>query len=72
MDDTLKEMLPFLIPLIVLELALLIFALVDLVKREKVRGGNKVVWAIIIVIINIIGPIIYLVFGRLENPVDSD
>lgn len=52
------------IPLVLIQLGLMIFALVDLVKRDKVKGGNKVVWALVIVLINIIGPIVYLIFGR--------
>jgi len=70
--DKIVEFLPLLIPLIVIELALLIIALIDLVKREHVRGGNKIVWVLIIIFINLIGPIIYLIFGRQEKPDDSD
>ena len=65
-------MLPFLIPLFVLEVALMVIALVDLVKRERVRGGNKVVWALVIILINIIGPIVYPLLGRGEGTVDGD
>ena len=66
------DMLPFLIPLVILGIALLVIALVDLVKREHVTGGNKVVWVLIIIFINIIGPIIYLLFGRRETTIDRD
>ncbi len=64
--------LPFLIPLFLLQLGLMVFALVDVIKRKKVKGGNKVVWILIIVLINLIGPIIYLAIGRKEDAVDSD
>lgn len=64
--DTIVEILPFLIPLLILQLILLIVALVDLIKRQKVRGDNKVLWALLIVLVNIIGPIVYLIFGREE------
>ncbi len=67
-----KEMVKFLIPLILIDLVLLVVSLVDLVKREHVRGGNKIVWVLIIIFINLIGPIIYLIFGRQEKPDDSD
>lgn len=67
-----QDMLPFLIPLIIIEIALLIISLSDLVKREHVRGGNKIVWVLVIVFIQTIGPIIYLLYGRQEKPVDSD
>jgi uncharacterized membrane protein YozB (DUF420 family) len=65
-------MLPFLIPLFVLEVALMVIALVDLVKRERVRGNNKVVWALVIIFVSIIGPIVYLLLGRGEGTVDGD
>ena len=39
--NVIKGMLPFLIPVALIQLTLLIIALMDLVKREYVRGGNK-------------------------------
>ncbi len=64
--DTIVEMLPFIIPLLILQLALMIVALVDLIKRQRVKGDNKVLWALLIVLVNIIGPVVYLIFGREE------
>jgi hypothetical protein len=69
---TLIRLLPFLVPLFLLELGLLVFALLDVVRRRRVRGNNKVVWILVIVLINVIGPIIYLAVGRQEDGVDSD
>ena len=69
--ELIKDMLPFLIPLIVIELVLVVIALVDLIKRPQVRG-NKLVWVLIIVFVEIIGPILYLALGRKERVVDSD
>jgi len=66
-DIDVMQMLPFLIPLIILELALLIWALLDVLKREHVRGGNKTVWILVIVLFSIIGPVVYFIFGREEN-----
>ena len=54
-----------LLPLIVIQLGLMVYALVDLAKRERVKG-DKWIWVVVIVLINIIGPIIYLVAGREE------
>jgi hypothetical protein len=68
----LKDMLPFLIPLVIIEVALLVIALVDLIRRENVRGDSKVVWIIVIIVFGVIGPVVYFLFGRKENPVDSD
>jgi hypothetical protein len=57
----------FLIPLFLLQLALLVIAILDLVKREHVTGGNKLVWALVIIFINVIGPIVYLIAGRKDS-----
>ena len=63
--ETLKELLPLLIPVILLELALMAIALLDLVRRERTRGP-KWAWALVIVVVNLIGPILYLLLGREE------
>jgi hypothetical protein len=63
--ETLKELLPLLIPVILLELALVAVALVDLVRRERTRGP-KWAWALVIVFVNLVGPILYLLLGREE------
>lgn len=63
--DTLSELLPFLIPVILLQIALMVVALVDLVRRERTRGP-KWAWALVIVFFNLIGPVVYLLFGREE------
>ena len=65
------DILPFLIPLVVIELLLMVIALVDIAKRPSVRG-NKVVWILVIVLVQIIGPAVYLIAGRKEIPVDRD
>jgi uncharacterized membrane protein len=44
----------------------LIFALVDLLKREK-TNGPKWLWVIIIVFVNMIGPIVYFIVGRRDE-----
>jgi hypothetical protein len=66
------SLLPLLIPILLLELGLMIFALVNIITRKQVRGGNKVVWILVVVLIQIIGPIVYFAFGRKEEIVDGD
>ena len=68
----LVQMLPYLVPLIVLNTVLLVVALVDLAKRKHVTGGNKIIWILVTVCIQIIGPVIYLLAGRKEESVDCD
>ena len=45
------------VPIVLLELALLGLAIRDLLKDERhVRGGNKALWALVIVFISLLGP----------------
>lgn len=53
-------------PIIVIQLGLMIWALIDLERRPSVRGGNKIVWALIVVFASIIGPVLYFLVGREE------
>jgi len=69
---TIMDMLPFLIPLFVIQLALMVIALVDLFKRENMKTNTRLVWVFVIILINVIGPIVYLLAGRKDKPVDSD
>lgn len=64
--DAIKEYIPLLIPIILIELVLLAIAFSDLLRRKKVRG-QKWAWALAILFIQIFGPIAYLIFGREEE-----
>ncbi len=63
--QTIMKMLPLLIPVILIELVLMVVALVDLIRRERTRGP-KWAWALIIIFVQTIGPIVYLLLGREE------
>ncbi|MCK5761995.1 MAG: PLDc N-terminal domain-containing protein [Candidatus Izimaplasma sp.] len=54
------------IPIILIDLIFRIYAIVDIINEErKVKGGNKVIWIIVIAIVNY-GWVIYFVFGKDE------
>jgi hypothetical protein len=62
-----EQIIALLIPIIVIQLGLMIAALYDLEKADRtVRGGSKLIWALVIVFLNILGPIVYFVAGREE------
>jgi Phospholipase_D-nuclease N-terminal len=61
----LRQVLPFLIPILLLQLGLIVVALIDLARRERTRGP-KWVWVLVILFVNLIGPILYFVVGREE------
>jgi len=52
--------------LLFLQLALMGTALTDLMRREHVRGFTKQVWILLIVMFGIVGPMMYLLYGREE------
>jgi hypothetical protein len=65
--DSIMQYLPFLIPLLILELALMLTALIHVLKHNKYRFGNRILWVIIVVVINFVGPILYFTVGRGEE-----
>ena len=61
------EYLPFIIPIVLVELILMIVALVHLLKHRNFRFGNQIMWVLIVVFLQIIGPILYFTVGRGEE-----
>ena len=64
-----------LLPLIafgVVELALIVFCIVDIVRRPVVLGGRKWVWVVVVVVFSLIGCIVYLAIGRAQPPVSEE
>jgi Phospholipase_D-nuclease N-terminal len=54
-----------LLPLVILQLILLVAALYDLTRpNRRVKGDSKVVWALIVIFVSTIGPILYFLVGR--------
>ena len=64
--EQIQPYIPLLIPLLLIQLALMIVALVDIARRPKTRGP-KWVWVLVVIFINFIGPIVYFVLGREEE-----
>jgi hypothetical protein len=62
-----EQILALLAPIVIIQLGLMIVALYDLEQEDRhVRGGSKLLWALVIVFLNVLGPIVYLVAGREE------
>ena len=57
-----------LVPLLLVQLGLMAYALYDLFQEDRrVRGDSKAMWAIIVVFVNGFGPLLYLFLGRDES-----
>lgn len=61
-----EQYIPLLVPVVLIQLGLMIAAIVDLIRRPQTRGP-KWAWALVILFVNFIGPIIYFVAGRKEE-----
>jgi len=68
-----KQLVLLLIPVIIIQVSLMVAALLDLARRDRrqVQGGSRTLWALVIILINFIGPIVYLLWGR-EVEVDRE
>lgn len=63
----LKEYFPFLIPLVILQLVLSITALIHVLRHPRYRFGNKVMWVLVVLFVQFIGPALYFAVGRGEE-----
>src|SRR4051794_31797085 len=63
------QLLLLIVPIALLQLGLLVAAIIDLLRDDRaVRGGTKGLWAVVIVFVNLIGPVLYFLVGRLDGP----
>ena len=66
--DKIMEFLPFLLPLVVAEFALLGYTLFHILTHNNYKRGNRTLWLVVtIVLMNFIGPIMYFVLGREDH-----
>lgn len=64
--EQLQQLIPLLIPIVLLQLGLMAAALIDLARREKTKGP-KWAWLLVILLVSTIGPILYFVIGRQDE-----
>lgn len=67
MLNTLFEILPLLVPVLLIDIALAVTAVRHVLRHPRYRFGNKAMWLVIVVVLLLFGPIIYFVFGKGEN-----
>jgi hypothetical protein len=65
--EILIKYLPFIIPFILLQYALLAAALVHILRHQNYKRGNRVLWIIVVIVVNIIGPVLYFTIGRSDE-----
>ncbi|MFH1513288.1 MAG: PLDc N-terminal domain-containing protein [Bacillota bacterium] len=61
----LQEMLPFLIPLLIAELALLAYTIYHILTHKTYKRGTRALWLIVSIVgMQFIGPILYFLLGK--------
>jgi hypothetical protein len=65
--EAIIKYIPLLIPLFAVQIILMVVALIHVLRHPRYRFGNKTLWILVVVLVNMIGPIIYFVFGRGEE-----
>lgn len=60
------SILPIILPVIAIGMILVLIALIDLYRNRKTRK-NVLLWTLIIIFANTIGPILYFVIGRKDS-----
>lgn len=58
------SMLPFLIPILIIQLVLMIIAIRKIIKQKQFRYLNKYAWLIIVILFQFLGPISYFILER--------
>ena len=63
--DEIMEFLPFLIPLLIAELALFGYTLYHILTHDRYKIGNRAIWIVVtVVLMNFVGPILYFLLGK--------
>ena len=63
--EKITELLPFLIPLAIVEFALLGYTLYHILTHKNFKRGNRTLWLVVVIIgMELIGPILYFLLGK--------
>ena len=65
--EILRDYLPFLIPLAIIQFGLMITSLIHVLRHKTYRFGNRPLWIILCLAVSIIGPVLYFSIGRGEE-----
>ena len=65
MNNEITELLPFFIPLVIAEFALLVYTLYHIFTHSHYKRGNRVLWIVVAIVgMEFIGPILYFLLGK--------
>ncbi len=65
--DNIMEILPFLIPLALVEFGLFGYTLYHILTHKNYKRGTRTLWLVITIVgMNFVGPILYFLLGKEE------
>ena len=62
---TLTDLLPFLIPLVLVQFGLLGYTIHHILKHDTYKRGSRALWLVVAIVgMQFIGPILYFILGK--------
>ena len=62
------EILPFLIPVVIIQFGLLGYTLYHILTHKNYKRGTRTLWLIVVLVfMNFVGPILYFLLGKEEE-----
>ncbi|MCL2785155.1 MAG: PLDc N-terminal domain-containing protein [Propionibacteriaceae bacterium] len=65
--NSLMDLLPVIIPLAIIQVGLMVAALIHILTHSSYKMGNRILWIVVVIVVNTIGPILYFVLGRSDE-----
>ena len=66
--NNVAEFLPFIIPLAIVEIVLLVYTIYHILTHDTYKRGTRLLWLVVAVVgMQFIGPILYCVLGKEDN-----
>jgi len=59
------DLLPLILPIVIIEIGLRIYAIFDIYNPNRVIKGNKIIWVLVTALVSL-GWLVYFLFGRDE------
>lgn len=62
--SVIRQYWPFILPVLLLQLGLMVAAVADILRQNHYRVGSRGLWLVVAVLGQLPGPIAYFLFGR--------
>ena len=70
--EIIRPFLPVIGLLILVQFALMVAALIHAVKHQRFKTGNLILWVLVIIFVNTLGPILYFIIGKADDMEETE